>query len=267
MILKRSFLAAVFLGALGFNQIARAELAATPLPGDSRLVQFEYDADQTYLVLTRPKAVTHIEFAADETVMTVAGGDTKHWEITPTGNRKHVFIKPIYDSIETSMTVITDKRSYQFVLRSTGAGAKWYQRVTWRHGNTMLLDLGAHRPLDEGRPDFVQRQPVAANSPEVNPQNLRFGYTVSGEAEFRPVAVFDDGRFTWIKMPDGLQEMPALFEQVDGGDFQLINYLVKDRYLVAQQVMASGVLKLGRAEVKFSRTAHKPSFARSFYGD
>jgi len=264
--LKRSYIVALILGALGINSTVNAELAATPLPGDSRLVQFEYDADQTYLVLARPKAVTHLEFASDETVVTVAGGDTKHWEITPTGNRKHVFIKPIYDGQETSMTVLTDKRSYQFVLRSTGPGAKWYQRVTWRHGNTVLMDLGMPRVQGESVVESSRPQAITAG-PEVNPQNLRFGYAITGEAEFKPVAVFDDGRFTYLKMPDGLQEMPALFEQVEEGDFQLVNYLVKDRYLVAQQVMSAGVLKLGRTEVRFKRAGANTPVARTFYGD
>src|SRR6185369_12167909 len=44
--------------------IAGAELRATPLRGDARLVEFAYDQDNTYLVLARPKAVTHVQFAA-----------------------------------------------------------------------------------------------------------------------------------------------------------------------------------------------------------
>lgn len=224
-----------------------AELIATPLPGDSRLVQFEYDSDQTYLILSRPKAVTHVEFAADEKIQTVAGGDTKHWELTPTANRRHLFIKPTYDGMETSMTVLTDKRSYQFVLRSTGTGAKWYQRVTWRHGNMMLMDsLPSLAPkLDEASIDRPPRQE------QFSPENLGFGYRITGEAEFKPTSVFEDGRFTWIKLPAGLQEMPALFAVQDGDEYQLVNYVVKGDFVVAQRVIKAGVLKLGKSEVRF----------------
>ena len=55
---------------------AFAEVKATPLAGDTRLVQFHFDADQTYLVLAKPKAVTHIQFGADELIQSVAAGDT-----------------------------------------------------------------------------------------------------------------------------------------------------------------------------------------------
>jgi hypothetical protein len=113
-------------------------------------------------------------------------GDTKHWELTPTQNRRHLFVKPVYEQAETSMTVITDKRSYQFVLRSTGPGSKWYQRVTWRYGETLLLDAraeeeraqvtaAAERAADQERRD----QNVGAG---IRPQDLRFDYTLEGDS-------------------------------------------------------------------------------------
>lgn len=261
----------VIAGVLSLTQFlglqAHAELAATPLPGDSRLVEFEYDADQTYLILSRPKAVTHVEFAADEKIITVAGGDTKHWELTPTVNRKHLFIKPTYDNIETSMTVLTDKRSYQFVLRSSGAGLKWYQRVTWRHGQTILLDLNA---IDQQKPnggDDAGTAHTQQSTDAVNPENMRFGYQISGEADFKPVSIFDDGKFTWIKLPPGIQEMPALFAMTEGDEFQLVNSVIKGEFIVAQRVINAGVLKLGRAEVRFVRGPAIRQAARWSKGD
>ena len=58
---------------------AHAQLEPTPLRGDSRLVQFIFDPDNTYKVLAKPKAVTHLQFAADEMVQSVAAGDTANW--------------------------------------------------------------------------------------------------------------------------------------------------------------------------------------------
>ena len=240
-----------------FGLPAQAELFATPLPGDTRLVQFEYDADNTFLILSRPKALTHIEFGADERIQTVAGGDTKHWELTPTQNRRHLFVKPVYEQMETSMTVITDKRTYQFVLRSTGPGAKWYQRVTWRYGEQMLLDMReaeekaaeadkAARNADKERQD----QTLAVG---VNPKDLRFDYSIDGNAPFRPVSLFDDGKFTWIRMPSKLVELPALFGMTEAGELSIVNYVVQGDYMLAQRVMDRGVLKLGKQEVRFAR--------------
>lgn len=237
--------------------IGRAELVATPLPGDVRLVQFEYDPDNTFLVLTRPKAVTHLEFGADEQVLTVAGGDTKHWELTPTANRRHLFVKPVYEQMESSMTVITDKRSYQFVLRSTGSNAKWYQRVSWRYSQKMLLELRA----DEERTERTAQAHDTARTrsgPETSGQpvaleQLDFGYQIEGTASFRPMAVFSDGQSTWIRLPADAAEWPALFSLTEDQQVAVVNYLVRGDYMVAQQVLQRGLLKLGRSEVRFAR--------------
>ena len=250
-----AILAAALAGAAA---CARAELFATPVPGDTRLVQFEYDADNTFLVLGRPKSLTHLEFGADERIQTVAGGDTKHWELTPTQNRRHLFVKPIHDQIETSMTVITDKRTYQFVLRSTGPGAKWYQRVTWHYGDTLLVDAKAEEERATATAvavKAVERERGDQRLGEaVRPQDLRFGYTLEGDAPFRPVSLFDDGSFTWIRMPARLAELPALFGGGDDEALAIVNYVVKGDYLLAQRVMERGVLKLGKQEVRFTRT-------------
>jgi len=246
-----------------FHRPASAELVATPLPGDARLVQFEYDADNTFLVLARPKAVTHIEFASDEQILTVAGGDTKHWELTPTANRRHLFVKPIYEQMETSMTVLTDKRSYQFVLRSTGPGAKWYQRVSWQYSSKMLMELRAEEERAAAR---APATPAAAPAADANagPQagsvgrvpveKLNFSYQVTGEAPFRPTAVFTDGKFTWIRLPAEVAEWPALFSLAEGDEAAVVNYLARGEYMVAQQVLDRGLLKLGRSEVRFQRS-------------
>lgn len=243
-------------------QISSAEMVATPLRGDSRLVEFSYDQDNTYLVLAKPKAVTHIQFAADEVIQSVAAGDTANWEFTPTRNRKNLFIKPRFDDQETSLTVITDKRSYQFVLRSTGDGKKWYQRVSWIYSRDLVLTVEDADASDAPAAAAAvaasaAKQPTNA---EVEPSSLHFGYQISGDAAFRPRVVFDDGKFTYFKMPSNLQELPALFAVIEDKDYSLVNFEVKGDYLVAQRLLPLAVLKLGREEVRVTKPAPKRNF-------
>ena len=259
--LIRVFIAIVF--ACG-AQTALAEMVATPLRGDSRLVEFNYDQDNTYLVLSKPKAVTDIQFAADELIQSVAAGDTANWEFTPTRSRKHLFVKPRFEDLETSLTVITDKRSYQFVLRSTGEGKKWYQRISWVYSRELVVTVdGEDAPA---RAAAKQSAPASAAGAEadlesgIEPSALRFGYQISGEAPFRPRVVFDDGKFTYFKMPSDLQELPALFAVIEDKDYSLVNFEVKGDYLVAQRLLPLAVLKLGREEVRVSKRPPKRSF-------
>ena len=256
--------------------VLHAEMLATPLRGDSRLVEFLYDADNSYLVLAKPKAVTHMQFAADELIQSVAAGDTSNWEFTPTRNRKNLFVKPRFEDQETSLTVLTDKRSYQFVLRSTGDGKKWYQRVSWVYGSELVLTVQGQSGDDvaaspgsaaSAAASLPAAAAAAARAPlvpeaAVEADKLRFGYEISGEAPFRPRIVFDDGRFTYFKMPAALQELPALFAVIEGKDYSLVNFDVKGDYLVAQRLLPLAVLKLGRDEVRVSR----PPPRRRFFG-
>jgi P-type conjugative transfer protein VirB9 len=271
---------------LGAISTAHAELIATPLTGDTRLVQFTYDEDNTFLILSKPKAVTHIQFAADEALQSIAAGDTAQWELTPTKNRKNLFIKPKFEGIETSMTVITDKRTYQFVLRSTADGKKWYQRVSWMYSSSLVLEQDVVLDTQEGArqtapmaPLFAPTKPgpsmvtpsmtVAPSSTAsaLKPESLRFNYKIEGDAPFKPVKVFDDGKFTYLLMPQDVQEMPALFAVIEGADYSLVNYTIDGGYMVAQRLMDAAVLKLGKTEVRINRTKPSRGFFGFFSGD
>ena len=233
---------------------AHAELTATPLTGDARLVTFDYDPDNTYLVLTKPRAVTHLEFPEDDRVQTMAAGDTTNWEFTPTKDRRHIFIKARLENASTTMTVITEKRSYQFVVRATGEGAKWYQRVTWRVPNTLLLDeeVSALPPVRT-----LNKEQEANSGMTINPEHIRSNYTIEGDAPFRPMSVFDDGKMTWVQLPPGLQELPIVLALDETGEYMLVNYLPKGEYLLIQRLVDKMVLKIGKREVKVSRTEEK----------
>lgn len=260
--------------ALVIQASAQAEvLVGTPVRGDTRLIQYHYDPDATYLVLAKPKAVTHLQFAPNEVIRSVAAGDTSSFELTPTKDRHHIFIKPKWDDLETSMTVLTDRRTYQFVLKSTGEGKKWHQRVSWIYASEMLLPLPESdvaqadpAPAAARLPEPTQVDTTAADSASpvgvsgIKPETLRFNYEVSGDAAFKPAVVFDDGRFTYYKLPQDIQELPALFAVIDGTDYSLVNFEVKGQYLVAQRLMPVAVLKLGRAEVRVTKQEPKKSF-------
>lgn len=262
----RALLAGLWLVTL--SAPASAELVATPLRGDSRLVQFVYDADNTYLVLAKPKAVTHIQFGQDEVIQSVAAGDTANWELTPTKNYKNLFVKPRFDDQETSLTVLTDRRTYQFVLRSTGDGKKWYQRVNWLYGQDLVVNFESEAATrTAGGAAALETVATAPASPALSgypaglqPDSLRFNYEISGDAPFRPLVVFDDGRFTYFKLATNLQDLPALFAVVDDKEYSLVNFEVKGEYIVAQRLLPTAVLKLGRSEVRVTRAGPKRNF-------
>lgn len=106
-------LGGIFLFILHPNQ-AFAATDDIPLTTDSRIKTYIYSPNEVYLLVLHYGFQSHIEFAKGETIDTITLGDTFAWKITPLDNR--IFIKPMEKNIRTNMTIITNKRTYQFDL-------------------------------------------------------------------------------------------------------------------------------------------------------
>ena len=82
------------------------------LTTDSRIKTYMYNPNEVFLLVLHYGFQSHIEFAKNETINTITLGDSYSWKITPLDNR--LFIKPMERDIRTNMTIITNKRTYQF---------------------------------------------------------------------------------------------------------------------------------------------------------
>ena len=242
--------ATVLNGAAGV-QPALAQQLPLAMPQDTRLVVFRYDVNESYLLLTRPGAVTHLALEPDETVVALALGDTVQWIVQDKGS--NVFLKPIRADLYTSGSLVTNRRTYQLGLRSSPEGGAWYQRVSWTYPE--LLAIAREPSAREARGAApAARADRERTAPEGVPvERLNFDYRISGRAAFRPVQVLDDGRFTYIQMPASLQEMPALFVAGESGEGELVNYLVRGRFMVVQRLADRFLLRLGRMQVSAER--------------
>ena len=93
------------------NAIA-VEYDDMPLTTDNRIKTYIYNPNEIYLMVLHFGYQSHIEFASGEEIQTIYTGDAYAWEITPLANR--LFLKPLVKNVRTNMTVITNKRTYQF---------------------------------------------------------------------------------------------------------------------------------------------------------
>lgn len=108
---------------------AMAYVTGTPVPTDSRIKTFVYNANDVFRVLTHYGYQMNIEFSDDEEIDTVSVGDRSGWQITPTENR--IFVRAMEDKAHTNMTVITDKRTYQFDLYSAQPGQQGWDELVY----------------------------------------------------------------------------------------------------------------------------------------
>ncbi len=79
---------------------------------DSRIKTYVYSPNEVYLLVVHSGFQSQIEFAKGEEIHTISLGDSYAWKITPLGNR--LFVKPLEKNIRTNMTILTNKRTYQF---------------------------------------------------------------------------------------------------------------------------------------------------------
>ena len=87
----------------------------------------------------------------------------------------------------------------------------------------------------------------------VDAERVNFGWSITGSAPFRPTIVFDDGRFTYIRLP-AVQDMPALFA-IDAGQMRVIDYAVRGDTMVVPRVSEAFVLRLGSQSVEIRQNA------------
>jgi len=94
--------------------------ADLPAYSDSRIKTFIYNDNEIYRLLVQFGFQTSIEFADNEEVETISLGDSFAWRTSVVGRR--LFIKPLQKNIFTNMTIITNRRAYNFEIMSLESG-------------------------------------------------------------------------------------------------------------------------------------------------
>jgi len=251
------FFAAVGLACLMGG--ASAEVKPLSMPGDPKLVVFPYDANNSFRILARPRAVTHIELAPDERVRILALGDTVSWQAVDKEN--NVFIKPTYPRQSAAGTLVTTKRTYQLLLVAGDEDDKFYQRVTFQYPDVIAREAAdadramlAPEDLAAGnRADAAKsaRGASAAAAPTLDAASLHFSFDIEGDAQFKPQQIYHDGRSTFIRFDSGVVDIPALFRLREGTALELVEYANRGNLLIVGRVLEAGLLKLGEHEVRF----------------
>jgi P-type conjugative transfer protein VirB9 len=221
---------------------------AIPAPKENRIVRYTYSPDVIFRILSVPGMTTHLELGEDEGVKEApAIGDQAQWAVT--GGPRHLFIKPLRFDLETSLTVVTNKRTYQFQLIAVKtAGAQIFQKVSFLYPDRDMevkLRKETETAVVEAEQNRLAGQVVATN---VDPATLDFGFKIEGEAPFRPSTAYTNGKFTFLVMPN-TQDSPAIFSLDENDNPALINYQVKSNMIVVERVAAKLLLKIGKVEV------------------
>lgn len=118
MIIARLLLSAVILlysviaNAYTDNMYVDNDLDDLVITTDNRIKTYIHNPNEVYLLVLHFGFQSSIEFAKNEEIQNIVLGESYAWKMTPLANR--LFIKPLEKNIRTNMTIITNKRTYQF---------------------------------------------------------------------------------------------------------------------------------------------------------
>ncbi|MEM5469772.1 MAG: TrbG/VirB9 family P-type conjugative transfer protein [Paracoccaceae bacterium] len=194
------------LVALAFPATAFAEVTPTGGPLDVRIRYADYNENQVFRIETDLRHSTTIHFGRGERFEAVIVGDTESFQVDPIPEIGNVLtIKPHIEGASTNMTVITNRRSYSFHLREGS--------IPNRTG--MFFEVRFRYPEDGRRTQATTAKGFKA------PRN--YNYLVSGDSDFRPATVYDDGRYTYFTFPENGRQ-PAIFKADDIGRERTVNW-------------------------------------------
>ncbi|MEI7296273.1 TrbG/VirB9 family P-type conjugative transfer protein [Paraburkholderia tropica] len=213
--------------------------------GDSRVRQVVYRQDEVVRVIAQRGFATHIALDSSEHILVVAPGDRDGWQVVANRGDHDVYLKPQLAAHDTNLEIRTDQHSYSFDL--------------------VVLPLSAHFGNDEEMyritfvyPEAQDAKVKAADdaalvherldrSPAV--RNTAYSMQVMPHSEdIAPSAAWDDGRFTYIRIPNN-RRIPAIFRVADDDSESVVDRHMDDDVIVVHEVARRFVLRLGNEAV------------------
>ena len=240
-----------------------AAFAQTPITTDSRIRTLVYNPNEVYEVKFFYNYQSFIEFAEDEEIEMISIGEAFAWRLTPAGKR--LFIRPLEVAAHTNMTIITNKRTYHFDIRSDEFNGMADEDLVYtirffypQIGQPLPIppQLAAPNPAKPPKPlTAIIRTPIPGarvdrNMPGVIGRNaeeakLNFNYSLAGKADnITPLKVYDDGIETQFQFPNDNLVIPTISAvDVSGVEHQL-SYVIRDNYVVVPTVARQFTLRL-----------------------
>ena len=210
-------------------------------------------------VTARKMMYSKIVLQEGERIMSAAAGDTTRWNILPSyiGDVANytpvVLVKPFMGGLQTSLSIITNRRDYDITIQSVDSG-------------DFMPRIGFYYPQDKAdsinvglSPDKIENN--ESKQPRINIENIKYDYKIKGDGRLSwyPLSVFEDGNKVFIRMSDRVDrsQLPVFMTVDQKGQTEIVNYRYFKPYYVVDTIFDCGVLMLGtdkyRETIKLTR--------------
>jgi len=187
-----------------------------------------------------------------EKIVSAAAGDTTRWNILPSyiGDASFytpvVLVKPFMGGLQTSLSIITNKRDYDITIQSVDTG-DYMSRIGFYYPQDRADAINVGLPTDKIE-DNESRQP------KIDIENIKYDYRVKGDRGLAwfPSSVFEDGNKVFIRMSDRVDhsQLPIFMTVDKSGETEVVNYRYYKPYYVVDTIFEQGVLILGTDKYK-----------------
>lgn len=247
----------ILVGVLFFSGLANVAKSESPMTTDSRIKTFVFSENEVFRLKLQYGYQSSIEFAKGEEIETISIGNNYSWKITPVERR--LFIIALEGAAQTNMTVITNKRTYQFELESRYPDMSLDEDLVYVV-RFFYPSENLDKPVPNFSPKIYYQQPnsnqpssdvvliPSASSPS-NINGYNFEYSLTGPDAIAPLKVFDDGQFTFMQFPNNNSVVPRFFSIDSNGIETRLKYFRQGEYVVFKQLVDKMALRMNQDEV------------------
>lgn len=214
---------------------------------------YTYNENFVYEIYAQPCHLTDIILQDGEIVMgnPLLSEDARVWELTAnvarnpiTGeNIQHLFIKPAYSNLDSSLIIITNRRVYHFRIKSY----KDIHMAMVKFNYPEVINVWATSSAGNAAKGVsVENEYITVT----NPEYLSFDYKMKygfKKPEFLPQRVYDDGNKTYIVVDDIVlhKQLPLVFNERN----EIVNYTVQKNVFIIPRLINKITLRLAKQKV------------------
>lgn len=217
-----------------------AAASAQPAAADHRLRTVLYDPQQVVRLRAALGYQMMIAFDPLERIENVAIGDSTGWQAVASRRGDLLFLKPMDSAPATNMTVVTNLRRYSFELS--------VRKGPIRTDDPDLV-YSLHFVYPPPATAVVALAPQDLPRPPRPPEDVNHAYSYEGAREALPERLFDDGASTYFRFPDGTS-LPAIFALEADGSESVVNFHLRDGYVVVDRLARGFVLRRGKVQTR-----------------
>ena len=214
---------------------------------DGRFKYWTYQKNGVYYYEGYYMHPSYIQFNPGERLQSIYLPKPSSWSMKRSENR--LFLMPVEEDAETTMTVMTTERAYFFELHARTATGPFDPDVTFVTRFRYNSAGGGGNSADGSDENTIIQYVTNKGVDLTKTENYNFNYTVSGDYVITPIKVFDDGKLTYFEFRDKGGITPAIFK-VDAEGFEsFVNFRVVNEYVAVEGISSVFTLRHGKDTV------------------